>query len=62
MGEIQATNSVAASLREAQRRPQGDGYNYWRSLFYGDKNSRTARAVSATVAARSSAEDVEPIE
>ena len=56
IGEIQATNSVAASLWEARRRPQGDGYNYF------DRNSTVARAVSATVAARSSSEDVELIE
>ena len=30
--------------------------------FYGDKNSTTARAASATIAARSFAEDVEPME
>jgi hypothetical protein len=30
--------------------------------FYGDKNSTVTRAASATVAARSSAEDFEPIE
>ena len=40
IGEIQAANSVAASLWEARRR-----YNY------GVKNSTTARAASATIAA-----------
>ena len=56
IGEIQARNSVAASLWEARRRPQGDGYNY------RDRSRTTVRAASATIAARSSADDVEPVE
>jgi hypothetical protein len=59
---MESAASISCLKRSMRRRPQGDGYNYWRSLFYWDKNSRTARAASAKVAARSSVEDVEPIE
>jgi len=54
--EIQAANSVVArASRLRQRQLQARGMRYL-------KNSTTARAASATIAARSSAEDVEPIE
>jgi len=55
---------LVGSARCADRTPQRGVPTICQKwiVFYRDKNSTTARAASATIAARSSAEDVEPIE
>jgi hypothetical protein len=71
IGEIQAANSSVsvAAVYDIEIRRVGDHRALRRSrrqkpnhLFPPDKNSTTARVTSATAAARSSPEDVDPIE